>query len=104
MNAIIPTKFNVKGPQPLVRTIPAGADYPIHALGPLKTAVEAVQGKTQAPFAIPVKHGGQHKIENALFLRKDLHWLFDRGLITVNEKYQIKISPKVLLPPQVKMH
>lgn len=55
MNAILPTKFNAEGPQPLVRTTPAGAAYPIHALGSLKAAVEAVQGKTLAPFAIPAQ-------------------------------------------------
>ncbi len=40
-------------PQPLLREIPPGAPYPVEALGPLRAAVEAVQGQTQAPLAIP---------------------------------------------------
>lgn len=41
-----------EGPQPLMREIPPGEAYPVEALGPLKEAVEAVQGMTQAPVAI----------------------------------------------------
>ena len=42
-------------PQPLLREIPLGAPYPVHALGPLQSAVEAVQAWTQAPVAIPAQ-------------------------------------------------
>lgn len=52
MSDLTPTPFNAEGPQQLVRTIAPGADYPIHALGPLRKVVEAVQGQTQAPMAI----------------------------------------------------
>ena len=45
--------FKPEGPQPLVRNIPAGQPYPVAALGPLRGAVEAVQGMTLAPVAIP---------------------------------------------------
>ena len=44
--------FTPEDPQPLLREIPAGAPYPVAALGPLRPAVEAVQGMTQAPVAI----------------------------------------------------
>jgi hypothetical protein len=47
------TAFAPEGPQPLVREIPPGAPYPVQALGPLRAAVDAVQGATQAPVAIP---------------------------------------------------
>lgn len=49
------TAFVPEGPQPLVREIAPGAAYPVQALGPLRAAVEAVQGKTQAPVAIPAQ-------------------------------------------------
>jgi hypothetical protein len=49
------TPFTPEGPQPLVREIAPGAAYPVHALGPLRPAVEAVQGVTQAPVAIPAQ-------------------------------------------------
>ena len=53
MNAPNPIPFTPEGPQPLLREIPAGGAYPVAALGPLGAAVEAVQGFTQAPVAIP---------------------------------------------------
>jgi hypothetical protein len=49
------TAFSPEGPQPLVREIAPGAAYPVKALGPLRPAVEAVQGTTQAPVAIPAQ-------------------------------------------------
>lgn len=53
MNAPKFIPFNAEGPQPLVRETPPGNPYPVAALGPLREAVEAVQGMTQAPVAIP---------------------------------------------------
>ena len=53
MNTPKPIPFINEGPQPLIREIPAGLPYPVEALGPLRAAVEAVQGMTQAPVAIP---------------------------------------------------
>lgn len=55
MNAPQPIQYTPEGPQPLVRDIAPGAAYPVHALGPLRGAVEAVQGMTQAPIAIPAQ-------------------------------------------------
>lgn len=55
MNAPQPIQYTPEGPQPLVREIAPGVDYPVHALGPLRGAVEAVQGITQAPLAIPAQ-------------------------------------------------
>lgn len=46
------TAFNPEGPQPLMREIPPGEPFPVHALGPLRAAVEAVQDVTQAPVGI----------------------------------------------------
>ncbi len=58
MNAqphLVETPFEAEGPQPLVRDIPPGSPYPVAALGPLRSAVEAVQGMTLAPVAIPAQ-------------------------------------------------
>jgi hypothetical protein len=57
MNAPIPepVPFRTEGPQPLVRELPPGDPYPLHALGPLRAAVEAVRGHTQAPPALPAQ-------------------------------------------------
>jgi hypothetical protein len=56
MNAFNPADgepFTPEGPQPLVREPTSGEAYPVHALGPLRAVVEAVQGATQAPIALP---------------------------------------------------
>lgn len=52
-HAIEERAFKPEGPQPLVREIAPGAAYPVASLGPLRAAVEAVQGMAQAPVAIP---------------------------------------------------
>lgn len=52
MNVLQSTPYVAEGPQPLVREIPKGEPYPVHALGPLRELVEAVQRATQAPAAI----------------------------------------------------
>ena len=53
MNAQKLIPFTPEGPRPLLRQIPLGAAFPTDALGPLRGTVEAVQGVTQAPVAIP---------------------------------------------------
>lgn len=55
MNILKSAAFISEGPQPLVQETPQGAPYPVHALGPLRGAVEAVQSMTQAPVAIPAQ-------------------------------------------------
>ncbi|WP_312531160.1 YfjI family protein [Paracoccus sp. (in: a-proteobacteria)] len=47
-----PIPFKTEGPQPLMREIPQGEPYPVHALGPLRAVVEAVEDISQAPAAI----------------------------------------------------
>ena len=53
MNAPHTIKYTPEGPQPLVREVAPGAAYPVTSLGPLRAVVEAVQGMTLAPVAIP---------------------------------------------------
>ena len=53
MNKLKPISFINEGPQPLIRETLEGHRYPIEALGSLRAAIEAVQGMTQAPMAIP---------------------------------------------------
>jgi len=49
------TKVTSHGPQPLVRDIAPGAARRVASLGPLRDAVLAVQGLTQAPAATPAQ-------------------------------------------------
>lgn len=54
MNAMPePIPFRAEGPQPLLREVAPSEPFPVAALGPLRTVVEAVQGMTLAPIAIP---------------------------------------------------
>lgn len=44
--------FVAEEPTPLLRETPEGEPYPVHALGPLRDAAEAIHDMTQAPPAI----------------------------------------------------
>lgn len=52
INATV-TPLRPEGPQPLIRETAPGLPYPVEALGALREAVEAVQGQSLAPVAIP---------------------------------------------------
>jgi len=43
----------------------------------------------------PVAEGGQHRIDNGLLLRSDVHRLFDRGYISVTPDHKILVSRKL---------
>lgn len=46
----------------------------------------------QAAHILPVTKGGQHRPDNGLLLRSDLHTLFDLGYVTVTPDYQFQVS------------
>jgi len=46
----------------------------------------------QAAHIRPVTAGGQHRIENGLLLRSDIHTLFDRGYLTVASDHRLRVS------------
>lgn len=43
----------------------------------------------------PYTDEGPHSIQNGLLLRTDLHTLFDKGYITVDEKYYVDVSKRL---------
>jgi putative restriction endonuclease len=43
------------------------------------------------PFAL----GGEHRADNGLLLRSDLHTLFDRGYVTVTPELRVEISARI---------
>jgi len=49
----------------------------------------------QAAHIRPVKQGGEHRIDNGLLLRSDVHALFDRGYVTVAPDYQFRVSRRL---------
>lgn len=39
--------------------------------------------------------GGEHRVDNGLLLRSDLHILFDRGYVTVTPEYRLEVSKRL---------
>jgi putative restriction endonuclease len=49
----------------------------------------------QAAHILPVAEGGQHRIDNGLLLRSDVHTMFDRGYIGVDKEFRLRVSPRL---------
>lgn len=49
----------------------------------------------QAAHIKPVAEGGQHRLDNGLLLRSDVHTLFDRGYISVTPERKVLVSRKL---------
>ncbi|MQA16628.1 MAG: HNH endonuclease [Pseudonocardiaceae bacterium] len=47
----------------------------------------------EAAHIRPVEHSGEHRLDNGLLLRSDVHTLFDRGYLGVDSKYRLMVSP-----------
>lgn len=46
----------------------------------------------QAAHIRPYAEGGEHRVDNGLLLRSDLHILFDRGYVTVTPEYRMEVK------------
>lgn len=49
----------------------------------------------EAAHIKPYADGGEHRIDNGLLLRRDLHTLFDRGYVTVSPDLRFEVSRKL---------
>jgi len=49
----------------------------------------------QAAHIRPVAAGGEHRLDNGLLLRSDVHTLFDRGYLGVDPSYRLLVSPRL---------
>ena len=49
----------------------------------------------QAAHILPVSEGGQHRIDNGILLRSDVHTMFDRGYIGVDQEFRLRVSPRL---------
>ncbi len=54
-----------------------------------------VEPVLQAAHIRPVAHDGQHRVDNGLLLRSDVHILFDRGYLGIDEKHRLHVSPRL---------
>ena len=49
----------------------------------------------QAAHIRPVTEGGEHRLDNGLLLRSDIHTLFDRGYLGVDPRFRLRVSPRL---------
>ncbi len=49
----------------------------------------------QAAHIRPVARGGEHRLDNGLLLRSDVHTLFDRGYLGVDPRHRLLVSPRL---------
>jgi len=49
----------------------------------------------QAAHIRPVAAGGEHRLDNGLLLRSDIHTLFDRGYLGVDARHRLLVSPRL---------
>jgi putative restriction endonuclease len=56
---------------------------------------ERVLPVLEAAHIRPYAAGGEHRVENGLLLRSDLHTLFDRGYMTVTPELRLEVSRRI---------
>jgi len=56
---------------------------------------ERVLPVLQAAHIRPYARGGEHRVDNGLLLRSDLHTLFDRGYLTVTPEFRLEVSRRI---------
>jgi len=56
---------------------------------------ERVLPVLEAGHIKPYAEGGEHRIDNGLLLRRDLHALFDRGYLTVSPEMDVIVSKRL---------
>lgn len=49
----------------------------------------------EAAHIRPVSQGGEHRVDNGILLRADLHALFDQGYVTVTPDYRFRASQRL---------
>jgi putative restriction endonuclease len=49
----------------------------------------------QAAHVRPLPAGGEHRLDNGLLLRSDVHTLFDRGYLAVDPRHRLLVSPRL---------
>jgi putative restriction endonuclease len=49
----------------------------------------------QAAHVVPLPAGGEHRLDNGLLLRSDVHTLYDGGYLGVDPSYRLLVSPRL---------
>jgi putative restriction endonuclease len=56
---------------------------------------EVITPVLQAAHIKPLPAGGEHRLDNALLLRSDVHTLFDRGYLGIDPAHRLLVSPSL---------
>lgn len=56
---------------------------------------ERVLPALEAVHIKPYSTGGEHRVDNGMLLRSDIHKLFDAGYVTVTPEYRFEVSKRV---------
>ena len=56
---------------------------------------ERVLPVLEAAHIRPYADGGEHRVENGILLRRDLHALFDRGYLTATPELRLEVSRRI---------
>lgn len=54
-----------------------------------------VEPALQAAHIRPVASHGEHRVDNGLLLRSDVHTLFDRGYLGIDERHRLQVSRRL---------
>lgn len=54
-----------------------------------------IQPVLQAAHIRPVTSGGEHRLDNGMLLKSDVHTLFDSGYLAVDPKFRLHVSPRL---------
>lgn len=49
----------------------------------------------EAAHILPYSRGGEHRVDNGILLRRDLHRLFDLGYVTVSSDYRFRVGSRL---------
>lgn len=49
----------------------------------------------EAAHIMPYAQGGEHRVDNGILLRRDVHRLFDRGYVTVTPDYVFRVGERL---------
>jgi putative restriction endonuclease len=56
---------------------------------------EKIRPVLQAAHIRPLPAGGEHRLDNGLLLRSDVHTLYDRGYLGIDLRNRLLVSPRL---------
>ncbi|MEU8331055.1 HNH endonuclease [Micromonospora sp. NPDC048839] len=56
---------------------------------------DRIQPVLQAAHIRPLPAGGEHRLDNGMLLRSDVHTLFDHGYLGIDPKHRLMVSPRL---------